>query len=56
MIRHEVTFEFFYLHFFEKGGDDVSEMFLILTIDDSFTKLWTKYDVIGTIPSDMRPM
>ena len=56
MIRHKVTFKLFDLHFFEKIYDDASEMFFVLAIDDSFTKLWTKYDVIGTIPSDMRPM
>ena len=56
MIGHKMTFKLFYLHFFEKCCDDFSEIFFVFSIDDSFTKLWTKYYVIGTIPSDVRSM
>ena len=33
-----------------------SKVFFVFPINDSFTKLWTKYDIIGTIPSDMRSL
>lgn len=56
MIRHEVTFKFFDLQFSQEIIENVSELFFVFSVDDSFTKLWTNNDVIGTIPTNMRSM
>ena len=56
VIWHEMTFEFFYFEFLEEISDNSSELFLEFTIDDSFTKLWTKYYMIRTIPLDVSSM
>ena len=53
MIRHEMSFEFLDLHLSEKISQYPSELFSIFSIQDSFTKLWTNDDMIGTIPPNM---
>jgi len=56
VIWHEVTLQFFYFEFFEKIGDNSSELFFEFSIDDFLPKLWTKYYVIRTIPLDVSSM
>ena len=53
MIGHEMSFEFFDLHLSEEISENFSELFSILSIEDSFAKLWTNDDMIGTIPPNM---
>jgi hypothetical protein len=53
VIRHEMSFEFLDFHLSEEISENFSELFSIFPIEDSFTKLWTNDDMIGTIPPNM---
>jgi hypothetical protein len=53
VIGHEMSFEFFDFHLSKEISENFSEMFSIFPIEDSFTKLWTNDDMIGTIPPNM---
>lgn len=53
VIWHQMSFQFFDLHLSEKISQYLSELFSIFSIKDSFTKLWTNDDMIGTIPPNM---
>ncbi len=56
VIRHEMSFQFFDLHLSEEIRENLSELFPIFPIEDSFTKFWTNDDMIRTIPPNMRSM
>lgn len=56
MIGHEMSFKFLDLHFPQKINENLSELFSIFSIEDSFAKLWTNDNMISTIPSNMRSM
>lgn len=56
VIRHKMSFELLDLHLSEKIREDISELFSIFPIKNSFAKLWTNDDMIGTIPPNMSSM
>jgi len=49
MIFHKMTFEFFYLHLFEKIIYDISQLYFEFPIYNLLTVFGTKYYVVGTI-------